>query len=129
QLEAAKLGAVGITGMRANGNCVAQSLLDSCRHGVHIAGVAATSDVDRGDRAHQRLLGTVCNGVGHLAHVAIEVDAVHSIISSLEASSSSCSISKACAVSQSMSSNRISSRGRNCATLPRSAEITLAIFG
>src|SRR5260370_31295955 len=93
----------------------------------------AACDIDRRDRAHQLFLRAVGNRFRHLAHVAIQVNlwlaAFHSKINSSDAKSSSCSFNSPSAVPHSTRSNRISSRGRSCPQLGKSAEITLPIFG
>src|ERR1700682_6651734 len=114
--------------MRADGQLPAKRLLNRCRHGLLVAGMAAAGDVDRSKRGHQRFLGAISNGLRQLAHVAIEVDADHPRIRSSDVSNFSCSTNRERAVSQSTRSKRISSRGRSCPRLCRSAEITLAIF-
>src|ERR1700687_4202750 len=77
QLDAAKVGAIGVTGIRSEGEFVAKSLLDGGGHRLRIAGVAAAGDVDGSDGAHQDFLRAVGDVLGQLAHVAIEVDVVH----------------------------------------------------
>src|SRR5205807_2393842 len=111
----------------------AKRLLDRCLHGFYVARMPPAGHVDRRKRGHQRFLRAVGNGLWQLAHVAIQIyismSAPHSKISSPEAIHSSCSRNRDRAVSHPTRSNRISSRGRSCPRLWKSAEITLAIFG
>jgi hypothetical protein len=60
--------------MRSDSHAVSQGLLDGRSHGLFVAGVAAASDVRRGDRAHQGFLRAIGNGFGQFAHVAIQID-------------------------------------------------------
>ncbi len=129
QLEAAEIGAIRIAGMCSYRQIAAHGLLDGSSHSEFITCVTAAGDVHGRYKRHEGFLGTVCDGVGHFAHIAIQVDGLHSWISSCELSSFSCSISRSRASVISISLKRISSRGRNWPTECISAEIMLAILG
>ncbi len=65
--------------MRSHCHASSQRLLDGRSHGAFIAGMAAAGDVGRRDRPHQRFLRAVGDGLGELPHVAIQINAVHSL--------------------------------------------------
>src|SRR5262249_21998924 len=98
RLEAAEILAIRVARMGADRDAVAESLLDRRAHGGFIAGVASSCVVRRCDGAHQVFLGAVGDGFRELADVAIQVDTVHSMISSLEVTTLSCSSSSPRAV-------------------------------
>src|SRR5450631_411742 len=100
--------------MRANREVPAKSLLDCCFHGLFVARMAATGDVDRSERGHQRLLSAVRNSLRQFAHIAVQINAFHPEIKFSEASSSSVSLNRQWAISHPTFSNRTSSRGRSC---------------
>ena len=94
-----------------------------------VAGMAAAGDVDRSERWHQRFLRAVGDGLGHLAHVAIQIDAISFRIMLRRCEQLLLFPQQRPRGFQRHGSKRISSRGRSWPTLCRSAEITLAIFG
>src|SRR5713226_3269780 len=114
--------------MRADGQIPPECLFDRRLHGLLVTGVTTAGDVDRSKRRHQRLLSAIGNSLGELPHIAVKIDAPHSRITPSGDSRFSCSLSKFLAASHETSSNRISSRGRSCPRLARSAEITFAIL-
>src|SRR5437868_1946507 len=115
--------------MCADRYLVSKRLLNRCFHSRFVAGVASTGNVYGSERRHQGFLRAIRDGFREFTHIAIQVDALHSRTNSFDAMIPSCSLNKVRAVSQSTFSKRISSRGRSCPMLGRSAEITLAIFG
>src|SRR4029077_15629203 len=100
--------------------------------GSFVTRVPPARDVDRCDGAHQCFLRAVGNRLRQLSHIAIQIylwmRALHPVINPSEASRFSCSLNSDRAVSHPTRSNRISSRGRSCPRLLKSAEITFAIL-
>ena len=55
--RAAKVFPIGEAGMCANRHAVFDGITHALQHGLRIARVKATGDVDRGDQRHQRRIG------------------------------------------------------------------------
>src|SRR5918999_2785152 len=71
--------------MRADGDTVVEREADSLADGRRVAAVEAAGDVRGSDVRHDLGVGAHLPGAVALAHVAIEIDAFHSVIQAAEA--------------------------------------------
>src|SRR4029077_6931741 len=78
EFQTAEIGAIGIAGMRANRQVSSKRLLNRGSHRELIAGVASAGNVHGSQKGHERLLSAVGDGLRYFAHIAIQVDGVHS---------------------------------------------------
>ena len=77
EFVASEVGRIFVTRVGTDGDIMARRLFDSGTHGEGVAGVSPAGDVGGTHVAHQVFLSAVGDGLGHFAHIAVDVDLFH----------------------------------------------------